>query len=273
MGPQPAPLLPDWEAFSWPNGFVQIVNSVVPCNWLQCQENSIDPVHFEWMHDNWSTRRKGQLGPYAPEHKELAFEEFEYGLVCKPICGNASTQDLMWTMGRVRLWPNGSFLGVHFDLSLQLLQQLAKVRLAEIVYRGSGPATLAVVGGQVALAMVDLPSALPHIKSGKLKALGVTGATRSICLPDVPTFARAGVPGYRSTGWFGVVAPAATPSAVLKRLQSKLALVLADRQVVASVNATGVELTPSSPDEFENFIRTETSKWAEVIKVSGTRLE
>ena len=115
MGPQPAPLLPDWEAFRWPNGFVQIVKSVVPCNWLQCQENSIDPVHFEWMHNNWSTRQKGQLGPYSPEHKELAFEEFEYGLVYKRIRGNASKQDPMWTVGRVCLWPNGFFLGDHFE--------------------------------------------------------------------------------------------------------------------------------------------------------------
>ena len=115
MGPQPAPLLPDWEAFSWTNGFVQIVNSVVPCNWLQCQENSIDPVHFEWMHNNWTTRQKGELGPYSPQHKELAFEEFEYGLIYKRIRGQATKQDPLWTVGRVCLWPNGFFLGDHFE--------------------------------------------------------------------------------------------------------------------------------------------------------------
>jgi len=115
MGPQPAPLLPDWEPFSWPHGFVQIVNSVVPCNWLQCQENSIDPVHFEWMHNNWTTRQKGALGPYSPEHKELAFEEFEYGLVYKRIRGQATKDDPMWTIGRVCLWPNAFFLGDHFE--------------------------------------------------------------------------------------------------------------------------------------------------------------
>ena len=129
--------------------------------------------------------------------------------------------------GQLTVGHGGNGTAMH--LSLQLLQQLAKVRLTEIVYRGSGPATLDVVGGQVALAMVDLPSALPHIKSGKLKALAVTGATRSVFLPDVLTFAQAGVPGYESTGWFGVVAPAATPPAVLKRLQTEFATVLADR--------------------------------------------
>ncbi|TMH80308.1 MAG: Rieske 2Fe-2S domain-containing protein, partial [Betaproteobacteria bacterium] len=71
LGPQPAPLLPDWEPFSWKNGFVQIVFAEVPCNWLQAQENSIDPVHFEWMHENWSLRLKGGAGPYAPAHLKI----------------------------------------------------------------------------------------------------------------------------------------------------------------------------------------------------------
>lgn len=115
LGPQPAPLLPDWEPFSFQNGFVQIVVSEVPCNWLQCQENSIDPVHFEWMHNNWSTRLKGETGPYSPEHKELAFEEFDYGLIYKRIRGSAPKSDLMWTVGRVCLWPNAFFLGDHFE--------------------------------------------------------------------------------------------------------------------------------------------------------------
>jgi 5,5'-dehydrodivanillate O-demethylase len=115
LGPQPAPLLPDWEPFSWNNGFVQIVVSDIPCNWLQCQENSIDPVHFEWMHNNWSTRLKGELGPYAPEHKELGFDSFDYGLIYKRIRGEATKADKLWTIGRVCLWPNAFFLGDHFE--------------------------------------------------------------------------------------------------------------------------------------------------------------
>lgn len=115
LGPAPAPELPDWEPFSFENGFVQIVISEVPCNWLQCQENSIDPVHFEWMHNNWSTRLSGQTGPYSAEHKEVAFEEFEHGLVYKRIRGEATKSDAMWTIGRVCLWPNAFFLGDHFE--------------------------------------------------------------------------------------------------------------------------------------------------------------
>jgi 5,5'-dehydrodivanillate O-demethylase len=115
LGPLPAPLLPDWEPFSWENGFTQIVISEVPCNWLQCQENSIDPVHFEWMHENWGQRLRSIEGPYGPTHLKLDFEEFEYGLIYKRIKENTDATDAMWTVGRVCLWPIGFFLGEHFE--------------------------------------------------------------------------------------------------------------------------------------------------------------
>ena len=115
MGPLPAPLLPDWEAFSWPNGFAQVVISEVPCNWFQCQENSIDPVHFEWMHENWGKRLRGDTGPYGPAHLKLDFEEFEFGFVYKRIKQDTSETHPNWTVGRVCLWPNGFFLGEHFE--------------------------------------------------------------------------------------------------------------------------------------------------------------
>jgi 5,5'-dehydrodivanillate O-demethylase len=116
MGPAPAPLLPDWEPFSWDNGFVQVVVSEVPCNWFQCQENSIDPVHFEWMHENWGKRlREGAEAAFGPTHLKLAFEEFDYGFVYKRVKENTTEADPMWTVGRVFLWPNGFFLGEHFE--------------------------------------------------------------------------------------------------------------------------------------------------------------
>jgi len=115
LGPQPAPQLPDWEPFSWQNGFVQIVFADVPCNWLQCQENSIDPVHFEWAHSNWAMRLRGESGPYAPTHVKLGFEEFEYGFVYKRIRTDTDEQHPLWSVGRVCLWPNAFFLGDHFE--------------------------------------------------------------------------------------------------------------------------------------------------------------
>ncbi len=115
LGPQPAPLLPDWEPFSWPNGFVQIVFADVPCNWLQCQENSIDPLHFEWMHMNWSARLANRSGPYSPRHLKLEFEEFDYGFVYRRLREGMTDADTMWTTGRVCLWPNALFPGDHFE--------------------------------------------------------------------------------------------------------------------------------------------------------------
>lgn len=115
MGPLPAPELPDWEPFHWKNGFVQAVFAEVPCNWLQTQENSIDPVHFEWMHANWSRRLRGHTGGYAPTHLQLAFEEFEHGFLYKRISEDTDENHPLWTIGRVCLWPNGFFLGDHFE--------------------------------------------------------------------------------------------------------------------------------------------------------------
>ncbi len=115
LGPEPVPLLPHWEPFTWSNGFVQIVLSEVPCNWLQCQENSIDPVHFEWTHLNWSSRLRGEQGAYAPRHLKVEFDEFEHGFVYRRILQNSTPADPLWTVGRVCLWPNALFTGDHFE--------------------------------------------------------------------------------------------------------------------------------------------------------------
>ncbi|MDD2546844.1 MAG: aromatic ring-hydroxylating dioxygenase subunit alpha [Burkholderiaceae bacterium] len=118
LGPAPAPELPDWEPFHWENGFVQAVFAEIPCNWLQTQENAIDPVHFEWMHANWSRQLRGQLqtpADYAPTHLKLAFEEFEHGFLYKRVSEDTNEQHPLWTIGRVCLWPNGFFLGDHFE--------------------------------------------------------------------------------------------------------------------------------------------------------------
>src|SRR4051794_10360911 len=116
LGPEPRPLVPDWEFFSWPNGFRQIVLAEIPCNWFQCQENSIDPVHFEWLHTNWSRVLKGQTdGPAPPTHLKIGFDEFEYGFTYRRILEGQSEDDELWTVGRVCLWPNCLFTGGHFE--------------------------------------------------------------------------------------------------------------------------------------------------------------
>ncbi|MEP6739418.1 MAG: tripartite tricarboxylate transporter substrate binding protein, partial [Caldimonas sp.] len=173
--------------------------------------------------------------------------------------------------GKLSVGHGGNGTAMH--LSVQLLKQMAGVDLTEVAYRGSGPVALDVIGGQVPLGMLDLPSVLQQIKAGRVRALAVTGSERLAALPDVPTLAEAGVKGYESTGWFGVVAPAATPPAVVARLQAELRAVLTDPDVIAGARTAGVELSPSTSAEFGRFIASETVKWADVIKRSGTKLE
>ncbi len=114
MGPAPAPELPVWEPFSFANGFREIVLAEVPCNWFQCQENSIDPVHFEWMHDNWSAHLRGDEAR-AARHLKIAYDEFEHGFVYRRIREGQAEADPNWSVGRVALWPNGFYLGMHFE--------------------------------------------------------------------------------------------------------------------------------------------------------------
>jgi 5,5'-dehydrodivanillate O-demethylase len=113
MGPDPAPLLPDWDRFHH-RGYKQVVLSHVPCNWFQCQENSIDPVHFEWLHSNWSQVLRGEDGPRAPTHTRLGFDEFDYGFVYRRVREDTTEDDPLWTTGRVCLWPNCLYTG-HFE--------------------------------------------------------------------------------------------------------------------------------------------------------------
>ncbi len=115
LGPSPAPLVPTWEPFTWKNGFVQIVFSEVPCNWLQCQENSIDPVHFEWLHGNWSRVLRGLDGPRPPTHLKIGFDEFEYGFIYRRVLEGQSETSELWSVGRTCLWPNCLFTGGHFE--------------------------------------------------------------------------------------------------------------------------------------------------------------
>jgi 5,5'-dehydrodivanillate O-demethylase len=114
MGPQPAPELPVWEPFTFENGFREIVTADIPCNWFQCQENSIDPVHFEWMHDNWNAQLRGS-NTQAPRHLKLRFDEFEHGFVYRRIREGLDESDPNWSIGRVALWPNAFYLGMHFE--------------------------------------------------------------------------------------------------------------------------------------------------------------
>jgi tripartite-type tricarboxylate transporter receptor subunit TctC len=173
--------------------------------------------------------------------------------------------------GKLAIAHGGNGTAMH--LSSQLFAQMAEIKLAEVPYKGSGPAALDVLGGQVPLAVVDLPSALQHIRAGKLIAFAVTSPKRLPQLPDVPTASEAGLAGYDSTGWFGVVAPAGTPAAVVNRLNAEITAALRDDAIQASMRAQGVEPAPTTSEAFESYIRSETAKWAKVIKTANIKIE
>jgi 5,5'-dehydrodivanillate O-demethylase len=114
MGPAPVPEFPMWEALTWKGGFAEVVRSELPCNWLQCQENSNDPVHFEWMHDNWSQRLAGKRD-YAAKHIKLDFEEVEYGHIYRRMIEGMTEDSELWSVGRMVLFPLGFYLGEQFE--------------------------------------------------------------------------------------------------------------------------------------------------------------
>jgi tripartite-type tricarboxylate transporter receptor subunit TctC len=158
-------------------------------------------------------------------------------------------------------------------LSAALFAQMADVKMVEVPYKGSGPAALAVLAGTVPLAVVDLPSALQQIKAGKLVAYAVTSPQRLPQLPDVPTASEAGLGGYDSTGWFGVVAPAGTPDAIVQRLSTEIAGALNDEATRERMRNLGVEPSPSTPQAFDAYIRAESQKWAGVIRSAHIKID
>jgi len=173
--------------------------------------------------------------------------------------------------GKLSIGHGGNGTAMH--LSAALFAQLGQVKLVEVPYRGSGPAALDVLAGNVQLGVVDLPAALQHIRAGKLTAFAVTSPQRLPQLPDVPTVAEAGLAGYDSTGWFGVVAPAGTPTAIIDRLSADINAVLGDEQIRTSMRNLGVEPAPSRPAAFEAYIRVETQKWARVIQQANIKID
>jgi tripartite-type tricarboxylate transporter receptor subunit TctC len=169
--------------------------------------------------------------------------------------------------GRVNFGSSGSGSSIH--LSGELFNALAKVDMVHVPYKGSAPAVSDLLGGQIDIMFDNMPSAIQHVRSGKLRPLAVTTAKRSPELPDVPTIAEAGVPGYEATSWFGMFAPAATPAPVVARLNSALVKVLADAEVKKKLAEQGAEPYSEKPEQFAGFIRQETVKWGKVVKESG----
>ena len=161
--------------------------------------------------------------------------------------------------------------GTSQHLSGELFKVMAAVDMVHVPYKGTAPALAELLAGQVQLTFDNIPALLPHIQSGKLRALAVTPAARSAALPNLPTVAEAGVAGYDASVWFGVFVPAGTPRPLVLRLHSEIARALAVPEIKARMAAMGAEVSGIGPDAFREFWRREIPKWAEVVKAAGIK--
>ena len=158
-------------------------------------------------------------------------------------------------------------------LGMELLKALARIDMLHVPYKGTGPAVLGVLGGQVALMFASVPSVIQHVRSGRLHALAVTSTTRSSAMPEVPTVAEQGLPGYELVSWFGIVAPAGAPQDVVMRLNRETRRALGSRDFAERLKEEGGQSLAMSPEEFTEFIRTETLRWAKIVRDVGAKLE
>ena len=174
--------------------------------------------------------------------------------------------------GKLNMGSSGNGTSIH--LAGELFKSQTGIFMTHIPYRGSGPALLDLVGGQVDVMFDNLPSAMQLIKSGKLKALAVTSVTRSAALPDVPTIEEAaGLKGFEATSWFGLLAPAGTPPDVVNRLQQEVAKALNNPAINEKMLSQGAIPSGNTPAQFAALIESEHKKWAQVVKVSGARVD
>lgn len=163
--------------------------------------------------------------------------------------------------------------GTIGHLALEMLKADARINLLHVPYSGAARALSSLIGGEIAVYASSTPPALPQIKAGKLKALGVTGARRISALPEVPTVAESGVPGFVAVNWYGVFVPAGTPKDMVARLHADIVKVLRLPDVQKRFEGEGGDIVANTPEEFSALIRAETPKWSKVIKVAGVKLD
>ena len=171
--------------------------------------------------------------------------------------------------GELAYGSGGNGSGAH--ISGEMLKMLAKINLTHIPYTGVGPAQIDLLAGQIQLVFGGVPSTAPQIRTGRLRGLGVTGPQRVVSFPDLPTIAESGVPGYESTMWYGVLAPAGTPQAIVMKLHAAVNRALRAPDLNERLLADGSEPSGMLPDEFSSFIKSELVRWAPVIKASGAK--
>ena len=173
--------------------------------------------------------------------------------------------------GKLNRASGGSGTSMH--LSGELFQSMTNLNIPHIPYKGSAPALTDLAGGQVQLMFDSMITALPLVKDGKLRALAVTGDKRSPAVPDIPTIAESGVPGYSAVGWIGAVAPAGTPPEIINKLNAAFVAALKNPEIRAKLLAQAAEPVGNTPAEFAAFIKFETQKWSKTVKDSGASVD
>jgi tripartite-type tricarboxylate transporter receptor subunit TctC len=166
-----------------------------------------------------------------------------------------------------------SGIGSAGNLAGELFRLMAKANLVHVPYKGGGPAMSDLLGGQIPSVFASATTATPQVKAGKLRALGSTGAKRSASLPDVPTIAEQGYPGYEATNWYAYVAPAKTPSEIVARLNREIVKTLRDPETHEQILKQGEDPTPSTPEELAKHMAREHATWGKVIKEAGIPVE
>ncbi len=221
------------------------------------------------------------LYPKLPYDASKAFSAvtlvvlFPNMLVVNPGFAAKSVQDLVAMAkaqpGKIAFASSGNGSAQH--LAAELFRQRADIDMLHVPYKGGGPALIDVMGGQVPVFFANMASGLPHVKSGKLRALAVTSAKRVANAPDLPTIAESGVPGYAVYEWNVIVAPAGTPAAVLKRLHAEVAKALKSEDVRQRIVSLGGEIAATAPDETDAWLKAQIASWAKVVKTAGIRID
>ncbi|HEX2825276.1 MAG TPA: tripartite tricarboxylate transporter substrate binding protein [Burkholderiales bacterium] len=163
--------------------------------------------------------------------------------------------------------------GNSAHLAAELFSSMGKVKILHVPYKGTAPAVVAVLSGEAQLTWSSIPTILPHVKAGRVRALGVGNAKRVPSLPEFPTVAEAGLPGFEAYSWGGMIGPAHMPAAIVQRLNRDIAEVLKQREVADRMLAEGTIPQSSTPEEFTAYIRSELKKWGDVVKMAGIKAE
>jgi tripartite-type tricarboxylate transporter receptor subunit TctC len=173
--------------------------------------------------------------------------------------------------GKMNFGSTGSGSSNH--LSMELFMKMTGTKLAHIPYKGSAPAVTALLAGEIDALFDNVPNVVQHIKAGKMKVIGVSGLKRSALLPEAPTVAESGVPGYEVNVWFGMQVPAGTPRPVVDKLNRDMVTLLKEPDVVKRFNDQGVEVVASTPEQFSTLVRSEVTKWTQLIRDANIRIE